>query len=127
MSKPETLLQFLNRCKQELSEQKNKDPQYKDFIVQHCSYIVKSYCKLPVGESVNEKEVLKFRPFDTFEYYVKKETTGNEDRFPDKIVVTRSNIIDNTTHGLYWSYEKMEDWLSKNCLKQNKKQRHVKR
>lgn len=79
-------------------------------------YDVKKYCRLMVGESVDEKQTVVLKPGHTisilWEYAKKNEPTPINIRF--------NNVEDLDTEvefDLYWSKSQLTKWLCKNTKK----------
>ena len=69
-------------------------------------YSVVTYCKLPVGESRDEKELVRFKPTSTV--LVEWQMNGSDERIP----ISVDNGLDRFP--MYWSGPKFQKWLIKN-------------
>ena len=101
-----TFKQYLD-SKDTLREALNQTP------VRKAEYIMRKYCKLPVGESKNEKEYIALKP----KHRLIVEWLYEDPENPDMESVTFEGVatVDpEKKHSSYWTEERFKTWLYKN-------------
>jgi hypothetical protein len=76
-------------------------------------YIVKKYCKLRVGDKMNERREIPLKPRQTI--IVEWQYDDINDPQPNSVVFSDSG---QEEHPVYWSGRKLQEWLSKNTFEE---------
>lgn len=95
-----TFAQYLE-SKEQLLEAVKETP------VQQVSYVVRKYCKIPLGESKDSKEYVSLKPKQTVVVKWLYEDIEN----PTPMSVAHDEVEYDT----FWSGEKLDKWLSRNA------------
>jgi len=94
-----TFKEYLDSKEQLIDSLKNEPIAIKE-------YVVSNYCKISLGESIKDKNVLMLKPNDT----VNVEWNYTDKNAPQCLSV----MIENTTYGMYWKNDKITKWIQKN-------------
>jgi hypothetical protein len=80
---------------------------------QEVQYVVRKYCKIPLGESKEGKEYVSLKPKQTI--VVRWLYEDIEDPTPLQIRFQGAEELENMTFETFWSSEKLDSWLSRNA------------
>ena len=78
------------------------------------TYTVKKYCKIPLGESKEEKEYVALKP----KHCIVVEWKYSNPERPEPLSVrfkNIKNILEDDEFSTYWSSEKLQQWLKRNA------------
>ncbi len=99
-----TFAQYLD-SKEQLREAINETP------VQEVQYAVRKYCKIPLGESKEEREYVSLKPKQTMTVKWLYEDVEN----PTPIGIWFTEIQEGQEFETFWTGEKLVKWLSTNA------------
>lgn len=92
----------------------------KETPMQQVEYVVRKYCKIPLGESKDEKEYISLKPKQSV--VVKWLYEDINDPTPQGIWFHSGNDDLNHLRGrefdTFWSGEKLQKWLARNAREQ---------
>lgn len=97
-----TFAQYLESKKQLLQA-------VKETPVQHVSYVVRKYCKIPLGESKDTREYISLKPKQT----VKVKWLYEDIENPTPMSVELEHLSEE--FDTFWTGEKLDKWLSTNA------------
>ncbi len=81
-------------------------------------YTVNRYCKLVVGESKDDKELIILKPNQKI---IVEWLYANVDK-PTAINIKFSGVcpaVDSENHNTYWQSQKLQKWLQRNTISKN--------
>ena len=82
------------------------------------SYTVSKYCRVPVGETKNDKQYVQLKPKQTLT--INWQYTNDLSEPPTPVDITFNFMVENNTHRMFQTGAKLRKWLSTNTFETTK-------